>query len=271
MPELPEVETVRRGLEAGALGKTILSAAQYRNDIRFVLPDTLSQRLQGQTINHIGRRGKYLLFTIGNLQLIGHLGMSGAFIVRSKDHIRHIHDHLVWQLDNNTEIAYHDPRRFGFILEATDGFDAHSMIAALGAEPLSNHLHGEYLAKKLYSRAAPIKNVLLDQSVIAGLGNIYVCELLYRCHINPARSAKECVNDVDNLVTQCRIVLEEAIASGGSTLRNYANASGGSGYFQHHFSVYGRQGQDCYHCATSIIRITQAGRSTFFCPQCQRG
>ncbi len=269
MPELPEVETVRRGLELGARGKRIVKAVQHRDDIRFPLPSKLSQRLQGQVIDVIGRRGKYLLFEIGSLKLIGHLGMSGSFVLRYSGMDAQKHDHLIWTLDDGQELVYHDPRRFGFVLEAEDGFEAHPMIQALGVEPLSNHFNAVDLAQKLAKRAAPIKSVLLDQAVVAGLGNIYVCETLFRANIHPARPAKECVDHADALVPIIRDVLQEAITSGGSTLRNYATASGDTGYFHHKFQVYGRENKPCLICSVQIQRITQSGRSTFFCPSCQ--
>ncbi len=268
MPELPEVETVCRGLREYAQGAVIDAAVQYRDDIRFALPKHLSERIAGLPLNAISRRGKYILLDIGSLKFIAHLGMSGSFIVRDPQQVRK-HEHLVWQLSNGKEMVYHDPRRFGFFIEAEQGWEAHPMIAALGAEPLSNHCNAEYLAEKLKDKKAPIKNVLLDQRIITGLGNIYVCELLWRCHIHPARAAGDCVPQAEDIIRHMRDVLNEAIESGGSTLRDYATASGSSGYFQHHFKVYGRGKKPCFACNMTVERIVQAGRSSFFCPSCQ--
>lgn len=269
MPELPEVETVRRGLMLGAQGKRIIKAELRRPNLRFPFPDNLSQRVHGQRIDAIRRRGKYLLFEIGAERLIGHLGMSGSFVIREAGALPQKNDHLIWELDDGHELIYHDPRRFGFLLDAPEGFEAHKMVSVLGVEPLSNQLSAPYLAEKLSARAAPIKAALLDQSIIAGLGNIYVCEALFRAQIHPARPAKECVDDAEILVPIIRQVLEEALESGGSTLRNYATASGDMGYFQHRFQVYGREKKQCFQCDTEIKRIVQSGRSTFFCPACQ--
>lgn len=271
MPELPEVETVRRGLMLGAQGKRVVKAQLRRPNLRFPFPDGLSARVQGKCIDAIGRRGKYLLFEIGTEKLVGHLGMSGSFVIRAAGTSPQKHDHLIWELDDGHELVYHDPRRFGFLLDAPNGFDAHKMVAVLGVEPLSNQLSAPYLVEKLSLRAAPIKAALLDQSIIAGLGNIYVCEVLFRAQIHPARPARECAGDAEMLVPIIRQVLEEAIESGGSTLRNYATASGDTGYFQHRFRVYGREKKQCFQCNTVIERIVQSGRSTFFCPICQVG
>lgn len=268
MPELPEVETVCAGLRRYAQGEKIISAAQYRNDIRFALPERLSERIEGLSLTSIRRRGKYILLEVGSLQFIAHLGMSGRFIIRDPQE-KCKHEHLVWQLSNHKEMIYHDPRRFGFFIEADQGWDNHPMIAALGVEPLSPRCNAEYLANKLISKKAPIKNLLLDQRIIAGLGNIYVCEVLWRCRIHPAQAGGDCVLHIADMVRHIKDVLHEAIESGGSTLRDYATASGSSGYFQHQFRVYGREGKPCFSCGRDIKRIVQAGRSSFFCPSCQ--
>jgi formamidopyrimidine-DNA glycosylase len=268
MPELPEVETVCRGLREYAEGATVLDAQQYRADIRFAIPEKLTERIIGQVLSRITRRGKYILLQIGSEQFIAHLGMSGSFIVRDPQQVQ-THEHLVWELSNGKQLVYHDPRRFGFFIDAPAGWHEHPMIQTLGVEPLSNYLHAAYLEQAFYGKKAPIKNALLDQSIIAGLGNIYVSEVLWRCGIHPARAAQDCTSHADDMVIHIRNVLEEAIDSGGSTLRDYATASGSSGYFQHHFNVYGREKQPCFRCETGIMRQVQAGRSSFFCPTCQ--
>lgn len=293
MPELPEVETVRRGLEPWLVGASIEKVTLRRADLRFAFPAGLAGALTGQDIVSVGRRAKYLLFALsGGATLLSHLGMTGSW--RFAEHgidkppryyepgTEPKHDHMVWEISHpahgRSHLIYADPRRFGFI----DLYDdiAHSpYLEGLGPEPLGNDFNAEALAAKFLGRKAPIKAALLDQRVVAGLGNIYVAEALHRSHILPTVPAGSLVTArgrpkpaLDDLAHAVRQVLVEAIEVGGSTLRDFRNAEGGAGYFQHNFAVYDREGEPCPTplCTGTIKRILQSGRSTFFCPVCQK-
>jgi formamidopyrimidine-DNA glycosylase len=269
MPELPEVETVCRGLRAAIQGQRITRVTLNRADLRYPFPSALPQLLEGHTINAIERRAKYLLFTIGNAHFIGHLGMSGSFVVRRcGEVVPQKHEHMCWVLEDGREVVYHDPRRFGFFVQA-ESFASHPFLSSLGEEPLSNDFTPALLAEKMQGKTSAIKQFLMDQRVVVGIGNIYASEILFRARLHPATPAGLCVPFAAPLVQYTRQVLEEALESGGSTLRNYATASGDTGYFQHHFQVYGREKEPCFTCVTPITRITQAGRSSFFCAMCQ--
>jgi formamidopyrimidine-DNA glycosylase len=290
MPELPEVETVRRGLMPFVVGAHIKSVTLYRPDLRFPFPEGLAQHLAGRTITGLERRAKYLLFALSDGQtLLSHLGMTGAW--RFSDHAPaeptryHApaggHDHLRMALAHKThgelDLIYSDPRRFGFLDLIAPGAES-AYLAGLGPEPLGNALSAEGLAAALKGRRTPIKAALLDQRRIAGLGNIYVCEALWRAGIVPTVSAASLVEAdgrpgkrLEALVRAIRTVLEDAIAAGGSTLRDFRAADGASGYFQHSFSVYDREGEPCPRpgCTGTVARLVQSGRSTFYCPVCQ--
>jgi formamidopyrimidine-DNA glycosylase len=268
MPELPEVETVRRGLEAAVQGAVIKRAVLRRANLRFPFPDGLTDMLAGAQITSIERRAKYLLFTLGAERFLGHLGMTGSFVVRPHGHTPQPHEHMVWVLEDGREVVYHDPRRFGFFLQLFEK-EEHPLLASLGIEPLSDAFTPAYMQERMLGRRTPIKSWLMDAHHIVGIGNIYASEALFRSRLHPATPADACMEVAALLHESIRTVLEAALASGGSTLRNYANAEGEAGYFQHHFAVYGRAGQPCEVCTTPIIRITQAGRSSFFCPSCQ--
>jgi len=289
MPELPEVETVRRGLEPAMLGARIEKVEARRADIRFPFPPRFKERLAGRRIVELGRRGKFLLFRLDSGEtLISHLGMSGSFRIenafvgefhhpRSKDPA---HDHVVLLLDNGKTITYNDPRRFGFMELAEKGaLDAHPRLAALGEEPLSPQFDAARLAALFAGARAPLKSALLDQSRIAGLGNIYVCEALFRARLSPSLPAGVLANarggtsaKAKALAPAIRSVLEEAIEAGGSTLRDHRQADGELGFFQHAFAVYDREGLRCLRpgCRGTIARSRHAGRSTFYCPVCQK-
>ena len=271
MPELPEVETVRKGLEAALTGQVIKRVTLYRPDLRYPFPARLAEILEGVEISAVGRRAKYLLFDIGAHRLIGHLGMTGTYVVRPIGSLPvQPHDHMVWQLENGVEVVYHDPRRFGFLLQNTHEVAAsHPLLAMLGVEPLGEGLNAAFLQERMKGRQMPIKSFLMDQRFIAGIGNIYACEALFTAKIHPGQSTVSCSGHAAILVQAIKEVLLAALDSGGSTLRNYANASGEKGYFQHRFQVYGRAGKPCFQCTTLIERIVQAGRSSFFCPSCQ--
>ena len=294
MPELPEVETVRRGLEPAMVGARIKAVKLGRRDIRVPFPPRFGARLEGRRIAALARRAKYLLFALDSGEtLIVHLGMSGSFRIESTDasaktpgqfyHERSKdpkHDHVVIHLDNNKVVTYNDPRRFGFMdLAASDAIDAHPRLSVLGDDPLTPDFGAARLAKLFVGTRAPLKAGLLDQKRLAGLGNIYACEALFRARLSPLRPAGILAHPsgvptraARALADAIRRVLEEAIEAGGSTLRDHRLADGGLGYFQHSFAVYDREGEPCSRprCRGTIARKAQSGRSTFFCPNCQK-
>lgn len=277
MPELPEVETVRRGLAPHLVGHRIAAVEVRRPDLRWPLPPDLGQVLTGATITGLERRSKYLLAPLDRGPvLLMHLGMSGRFLVEGvglaafhrDPSILPRHDHLVLTTDAGTRITFNDARRFGMIDLIRPG-DRHPLLEALGPEPLAGDLG---LAAAFRGRKAPVKQVLLDQRRVAGLGNIYVSEALHRAGIDPRRAAgRIAAARATALEGHIRAVLEEAIAAGGSSLRDHRQASGELGYFQHSFRVYDREGQPCLRegCPGTIRRVVQSGRSSFFCPRCQ--
>ena len=296
MPELPEVETVRRGLQPVMEGARLARVELRRPDLRFPFPENFIDRLTGRTVDAIGRRAKYLTMQLGDGPvLICHLGMSGSFRIeadgassapggfhyeRSKDSA---HDHVIFHVVSRDgqagRVIFNDPRRFGFILFAEGRADEHPMLAGLGVEPTGNALDGPLLASLLRGRKAPLKAALLDQRLIAGLGNIYVCEALWRAGLSPTRAAGTIASSgakarqrSDGLATAIRSVIADAIAAGGSSLRDYVHADGSLGYFQHSFSVYGREGGPCLRPGGggTVARIVQSGRSTFYCRACQQ-
>ncbi|WP_114008139.1 bifunctional DNA-formamidopyrimidine glycosylase/DNA-(apurinic or apyrimidinic site) lyase [Cohaesibacter intestini] len=295
MPELPEVETVRRGLAPVMEGVTIRQADVRRKNLRFDFPDQLAERLQGRQVISLGRRSKYLLADLDDAQvLVMHLGMSGSFrVVEAED--AHLigkesfhrargklpqHDHVVLHLTSGASVLYNDPRRFGFFdLIPRAVLAEHPYFAKLGVEPVGNMLDAAYLAARFSGKKTPLKTALLDQHIIAGLGNIYVCEALYRSGLDPKRAAGSLVTKAGKasaklqlLTDEIRATIAEAIEAGGSTLRDHTRADGSLGYFQHRFKVYDREGDPCQNeaCSGTIERFTQSGRSTFFCPKCQK-
>jgi formamidopyrimidine-DNA glycosylase len=275
MPELPEVETVRRGLAVKMSGRRILQAELRRPDLRRPFPPALAERLGGARIGALGRRGKYILIELdSDGLLLLHLGMSGRVTASSAALADVPHDHVVLRLDDGTVIRFNDPRRFGLLDYLKRGEEAqHPLLAALGPEPLEADFNGPYLAAALAGKMTPIKSAMLDQRIIAGLGNIYVCEALFRSGISPRRLAASIGRGrADRLVAGIKSVLTEAIEAGGSSLRDYVQADGELGYFQHHFAVYDREGDPCpgCDCGGGVRRIVQAGRSTFFCGKRQR-
>ena len=297
MPELPEVETVRRGLQGAMEGARIVKAEIRRKDLRFPFQKDFVSRLEGQTVNGLGRRAKYLLADLGSGDvLLMHLGMSGSFRVLNDDeqkpgqfhHPRNenrAHDHVVFQMSSGATIVFNDPRRFGYMkVIARKALDQEPLLKGLGPEPLGNEFDAAMLARSCANRKTSLKAALLDQRVVAGLGNIYVCEALFRAHLSPRRLAAtlstkagqrkgvaggEPTEHAARLVDAIHDVLNRAIKAGGSSLRDHRQTSGELGYFQHHFLVYDREGQTC-GCGGVVKRFTQNGRSTFWCPKCQK-
>jgi len=287
MPELPEVETVRRGLAPVLDGAVLARVEARRPDLRFALPDGFVQRLTGARIGTMSRRAKYLLAPLdrGDV-LVMHLGMSGRFEIASAQsrqrpgdfHYAHApdvkHAHVVFHTEHGETVTYFDPRRSGYMdLIAADALTDHPWFKGLGPEPLGEDFNAAHLKAEFVGRKQSVKATLLDQRVVAGLGNIYVCEALYRAGVGPERAARSLKpKALTTLAEAIRVVLGEAIEAGGSTLRDYAAADGALGYFQHSFRVYGREDEPCLKpaCGGTIARIVQGGRSTFFCPVCQR-
>jgi formamidopyrimidine-DNA glycosylase len=275
MPELPEVETVRRGLAPILVGHRIIRLAMHRPDLRRAMPRNLSNAVTGRRVEALERRAKYLLARLdGGQTLIVHLGMTGRWFVSAADRPRNIHDHVVMDLDDGTHIVFNDARRFGHIdlVKTPADLIAYPPLMGLGPEPLDDAFDGGVLYKALATRRTSLKALLMDQKRVAGLGNIYVCEALFRARLNPAKSGTGVTKKQANLLAaSIKAVLTEAIESGGSTLRDYVNAAGAAGYFQHRFDVYDREGKPCVNDAShTICRIAQGGRSTFYCPVCQR-
>ena len=288
MPELPEVETVRRGLAPVLEGARIALAQVNRPDLRWPFPERMAERLTGARVERLRRRSKYILADLDTGEtLIVHLGMSGRMIVSAPKGARDMlaqfhhlhpapekHDHVVIDTEAGVRVTFNDARRFGAMdLCPTDAVERHWLIAGIGPEPLGNTFNAAHLIGAFHGRRTPVKTALLDQRIVAGLGNIYVCEVLHRAGISPLRHAgRIAVPRVAALVPIIREVLTEAIEAGGSSLRDYRQADGELGYFQHRFRVYGREGEGCVtpECHGDIRRVVQSGRSSFYCPDCQR-
>jgi formamidopyrimidine-DNA glycosylase len=274
MPELPEVETVRRGLQPALEGARLTGVVQNRPDLRFPLPERFAERLTGAKVLRLDRRAKYLLAELDTGETwVTHLGMTGRFTLGTAT-AGEKHEHLVFQTDAGVRVGFADARRFGYMgLIPSEAIEGHAWFAGLGPEPLGNQFNAAHLAEAFKGKSQNVKVSLLDQRVVAGLGNIYVCEALWRAHIAPETPAgKISRKRLEPLVTAVREVLAEAVEAGGSTLKDFANAEGGSGYFQHAFRAYGREGEACLTpgCGGMIERLVQAGRSTFHCRKCQR-
>ena len=283
MPELPEVETVRRGLSPVMEGQVIARAEVNRPDLRWPFPERMAERLTGRRVLRLGRRSKYLMADLDSGEtLLMHLGMSGRMTVSgdplgvfTHEHaMPEKHDHVIFHMENGTRIVFNDPRRFGAMdLMETARAAEHRLISVLGPEPLGNDFHEDHLVAAFRGKNTPVKAALLDQGIVAGLGNIYVCEALFRAGISPRRKAGQiAAARVAALVPIIRAVLGEAIEAGGSSLKDYRRADGELGYFQHSFDVYGREGEPCRRpgCDGTVGRLVQSGRSSFHCPKCQR-
>jgi formamidopyrimidine-DNA glycosylase len=294
MPELPEVETVMQGLKPALEGRRILAVEQRRKDLRFPFPKNFAARLKGRRIETLSRRAKYILAAIeGGETLLIHLGMTGRFTVFADGAARNLgefyfeegagengrgpHDHVVFRMEGGASVIYTDPRRFG-MMDLFPETAPHKLLKDIGVEPLGNEFGADILARAFAGKKAPLKAALLDQRIVAGLGNIYVCEALNRARLSPKRRAGTLVKRgtadprLDDLVRHIRTVLREAIDAGGSTLNDYARPDGSDGAFQQRFAVYGREGEACATrgCPGKIKRIVQSGRSTFYCPACQK-
>jgi formamidopyrimidine-DNA glycosylase len=297
MPELPEVETVMRGLKPVLEGRRIEGVLQRRKDLRFPLPENFAARLAGRRVLGLTRRAKYILASIeGGDCLLIHLGMTGRFTVLEQGgRTRGIgefyyegepapdgegpHDHIVFAIEGGLRVVYNDPRRFGMMdLFPEAEANAHKLLRGIGVEPLGNEFSVATLLEAFRGKKAPLKAALLDQGIVAGLGNIYVCEAMYRARLSPRRKAGKLAGRrsdpqrLEDLVRHIRDILNEAIAAGGSTLQDFAHADGNPGTFQQRFQVYDREGEPCptKGCSGHIRRIVQSGRSTFFCPVCQK-
>ncbi len=277
MPELPEVETVCRGLAAVMEGRRITGLTVRRPDLRIPFPQGFATKVKGRAVNRIRRRAKYILMDLddGNVLII-HLGMSGRMVITKNPGPPETHDHVVFTIEGGTEVRYNDPRRFGLMALAPEkDLDHHRLFHHLGIDPLSDGFTPAMFSKALKGRATAIKSALLDQRIVVGVGNIYACESLHRAGISPQRKAGTVAGKrAESLVQAIKQVLAEAIAAGGSSLRDHVQPSGELGYFQHAWKVYGREGEPC-DCArdkakgASIKRIVQGGRSTFYCTRCQ--
>jgi formamidopyrimidine-DNA glycosylase len=299
MPELPEVETVRRGLQPAMEGSKIVKAEARRKDLRFPFQKDFVARLEGQTVTGLGRRAKYLMADLASGDvLLMHLGMSGSFRVVAGDGKRvpgkfhhprsedRTHDHVVFHMSSGATVVFNDPRRFGYMkIFSRDRIEDEPLLQGLGPEPLGNEFDAAMLARACFNKKTSLKAALLDQRVVAGLGNIYVCEALFRAHLSPRRLAAtlatkktrgaaggEPTDHARRLVNAIHAVLNQAIKAGGSSLRDHRQTSGELGYFQHSFQVYNREGKKCASagCGGIVRRFTQNGRSTFWCPKCQR-
>ncbi len=282
MPELPEVETVRRGLEPALEGRRLTKVKVNRPDLRFPFPDDFAGRLEGAKVERLERRAKYLRFALDTGETwVTHLGMTGRFTIDGQAPgefeedapIGGKHEHLSLTTSEGKRIGFSDSRRFGYMaLIPTAEVDDHPWFKGLGPEPLGNEFNAAVLKAAFKGKKQNVKVSLLDQRIVAGLGNIYVCEALFRARLSPKTPAgKVSGPKLETLVTKVRDVLAEAVEAGGSTLRDFANADGGQGYFQHRFDVYGREGKPCAgDCPGVVKRFVQAGRSTFWCPKCQK-
>ncbi|MBA3506717.1 MAG: bifunctional DNA-formamidopyrimidine glycosylase/DNA-(apurinic or apyrimidinic site) lyase [Betaproteobacteria bacterium] len=271
MPELPEVETTRRGVAARVVGRRIVDLQVYDSRLRWPVPIDLKDRLKGYIVDALERRSKYLLFSIGTGALLVHLGMTGSLRVYTQPPPRVRHDHVDVVFDDDAVLRYHDPRRFGAMLWAPFPATAHPLLQSLGPEPFDPVFDGDYLWRSTRARTAAIKLALMDSRLVVGVGNIYANEALFRAAIRPATPAwRVSRSRLSRLVAEVRAVLTEAIAKGGSTLRDYVDAGGEPGYFQLNYYVYARTGEPCRICGSVIRHMRLGARSSFYCPNCQR-
>jgi formamidopyrimidine-DNA glycosylase len=271
VPELPEVETTRRGIRPALRGRVVTGLLLREHRLRWPVDRRLASRITGQTVADVRRRAKYLLIELDRGTLIAHLGMSGSLRVLPAAAPLLTHDHYDLLLDSGKALRFNDPRRFGSLLWTSGDPDRHPLLAGLGPEPLASGFDAAYLAAKARRRRVAVKQFLMDQRVVVGVGNIYASEALFRARIHPARAAGRIGRQrLEALVTSVRDVLGEAIRQGGTTLRDYVKADGTPGYFRQELYVYERGGEPCRRCGTSVRYLVQGQRSTYFCPQCQK-
>jgi formamidopyrimidine-DNA glycosylase len=271
MPELPEVETTRRGVAPHVVGRRVRQLHVYDSRLRWPVPPDLAQRIVGRTIDRVDRRSKYLLFRFGEDTLLVHLGMTGSLRVHGKAPARVLHDHVDIVLDDGTTLRYHDPRRFGAMLWIGGAAERHPLLRSLGPEPFDERFDAMHCWSAARGRNVAVKLALMDNRMVVGVGNIYANEALFRAGIRPStRLGRISRPRFARLVDEVRAVLKEAIAKGGSTLRDYVDSDGARGYFQLQHYVYGREGEACRVCATPIRMIRQGQRASFYCPKCQK-
>ncbi|EIJ43170.1 formamidopyrimidine-DNA glycosylase Fpg [Beggiatoa alba B18LD] len=270
MPELPEVETTRRGIAQHLEGHSVTTVDVREPRLRWAVPADLAEQLQGQTLQQIQRRGKYLLFTYPTGHLIIHLGMSGSLRIVSPDTALKKHDHVLIQFDNQQCLRYHDPRRFGCVLWTNEPAQQHPLLSVLGVEPLENEFTGEYLHQQAQKKQQAVKTFIMNSHIVVGVGNIYASESLFLAGIHPNRAAGDIdLTHYQTLANTIRDVLTAAIAMGGTTLRDFVNTQGEPGYFSQTLRVYDRAGLPCLNCGTPIERMVLGQRATYYCPQCQ--
>jgi formamidopyrimidine-DNA glycosylase len=270
MPELPEVETTRLGLVARIVGRRVQQVVVREYRLRWPVPRNLASRLKGAVVHSIRRRGKYLLFDCGSGHLLVHLGMSGRLTVVTPDHPLRRHDHVDIAFEGGDVVRFNDPRRFGAMLWVRDP-ERHALLKGLGVEPFDEAFSGELLHRLSRGRRVPVKQFVMDAHVVTGIGNIYANEALFAAGIHPARAAGRLSRQRhDRLALEIRRTLQRALAAGGSTLRDFVASDGRPGYFQLEYAVYGREGEPCPTCAATVRALRHGGRSTFYCPACQR-
>ncbi len=273
MPELPEIETLKRYLEKPIIGKTISTIQQNRSNLRYTLATDLAEKVASTKIQNLIRRAKYLILELNNgYSLVVHLGMSGRFTLQQNHYQLQKHDHVIFYLNSGEQLVFNDHRRFGMIfLFKTSELKKASIFINLGPEPLSDDYNPEYLQAKLVRKKAPIKNVIMDNNIVVGIGNIYASESLFLAGIHPEKPAYMLsYQEIEKLVSANKIVLQKAINAGGTTLKDFVSGDSTPGYFQQELLVYGRAGKACYNCGAIIVKIKQAGRASFYCPTCNR-
>jgi formamidopyrimidine-DNA glycosylase len=271
MPELPEVEVTRRGLEPNVVGQIITQVKIHRANLRWPIPQGLAKILKGQNLISLSRRGKYLLWQFPNGTLLTHLGMSGKLRIVDPKAPLQAHDHLEWIFANNICVRFNDPRRFGCVLWTTDPVEQHPLLQKLGPEPLTPEFSVEYLLAQAKKRQVAVKPFLMNNHIVVGVGNIYATEALFAAGINPSLPAKLLTAaQIQRLVPAIKKILTKAITKGGTTLRDFLSSSGEPGYFRLHLYAYGREGKPCRKCKTTLVSIRQGQRTTTYCPSCQK-
>ena len=273
MPELPEVETLKRSLKNHIMGHEITSFRQFRKSLRYELDPNLSAKTINSFITNVQRIAKYLVVELtNNNSIVFHLGMTGRLTLRKGDYSFQKHDHVAFSLDDGNLLVFNDARRFGMLyVAATDELKSEKYLKNIGLEPLSAEFNAEYLASYLKNRKAPIKSVIMDNKILVGVGNIYASESLFLSRINPLKPAQNLTkSEILELTRSIILVLKQAIEEGGTTLRDFVNGDNKPGYFKQKLNVYDRKNSDCYSCTTKIVRIVQSGRATYFCPTCQK-